>query len=80
MIDVNFSAFWRPRGTSPRPIPLVVTGGIVLFDEYALPEWPGESKAVDEYFKGCPPRMEKVGWASWPGAWFVKSEAAPQLT
>ncbi len=29
----------------------MVPGGIIVFDEYAFPEWPGESKAVDEFIK-----------------------------
>lgn len=50
----------------------VVTGGIVLFDEFAIREWAGESKAVDEFFGGKAPKMEKFGWLSTPGGWFVK--------
>lgn len=30
--------------------PKVVTGGVVIFDEYGLMPWEGESNAVDEYF------------------------------
>lgn len=29
--------------------PLVVSGGVILFDEYNEERWPGASKAVDEY-------------------------------
>lgn len=29
-------------------IPLVVSGGIILFDEYNEPNWPGATRAVDE--------------------------------
>ena len=29
----------------------MVPGGIIIFDEYAFPEWPGESKAVDAFIK-----------------------------
>jgi hypothetical protein len=29
----------------------IVPGGIVLFDEYNTPEWPGATKAIDEFFK-----------------------------
>jgi hypothetical protein len=54
--------------------PRVVTGGIVLLDEYGIAEWPGESKAVEEYFGGKPPRIQKLGWNSAPGGWFVKGE------
>ncbi|NNG03462.1 MAG: macrocin-O-methyltransferase [Inquilinus sp.] len=52
--------------------PRLVTGGIVLLDEYGLAEWPGESRAVEEYFDGHPPRIEKLGWLTAPGGWFVK--------
>lgn len=31
--------------------PQVVAGGLVIFDEYNRPNWPGAKKAVDEYFK-----------------------------
>jgi hypothetical protein len=50
----------------------VVTGGIVLFDEFGIREWAGESKAVDEFFEGRAPKMQKFGWLSTPGGWFVK--------
>lgn len=52
--------------------PQVVTGGIVLLDEYGMREWPGESQALDEYFEGNPPEIRKFGWLTAPGGWFVK--------
>lgn len=52
--------------------PLVVTGGIVLFDEYAYRDFPGETKAVDEYFNGNPPKMKKYPFTSTPGGYFIK--------
>lgn len=39
--------------------PKVVKGGVVLFDEYASPKWPGARKAIDEYFKNTPERLQK---------------------
>ena len=30
--------------------PRVVSQGIVLFDEYQSPKWPGATKAIDEFF------------------------------
>ncbi len=33
-------------------VPLVVSGGIVLFDEYNEEKWPGATKAVDDFLKG----------------------------
>lgn len=34
--------------------PKVAEGGIVLFDEYGKPPWPGAKRAVDEYFAAFP--------------------------
>ena len=53
--------------------PHVVTGGIVLLDEFAFSEFPGESKAVDTYFEGRAPKIQKFGWTATPGGWFVKT-------
>lgn len=52
--------------------PLVVKGGLVVFDEYGLMDWPGESRAVEEYFGADLPRIEKFPFASLPGGFFVK--------
>ena len=53
--------------------PLVVPGGIVIFDEYGILEWSGESKAVEEYFKDKPAVLKKFEWNNVPGAYLVKS-------
>ena len=52
--------------------PLVVPGGIVAFDEYGIPPWEGESRAVDEFFKGKKIKLQRFDWASNPGAYIVK--------
>lgn len=39
--------------------PKVVPGGVVLFDEYASPKWPGARKAIDEYFQDTPYGLQK---------------------
>jgi O-methyltransferase len=39
----------------------VVEGGLVLFDEYNRPNWPGATKAVDEFFAGTKYRVEHDG-------------------
>lgn len=51
--------------------PLVSPGGIVAFDEYALPGY-GESNAVDEYFRGMPIKLKSFPWANTPTAYLVK--------
>ncbi|MEE2707156.1 MAG: TylF/MycF/NovP-related O-methyltransferase [Planctomycetota bacterium] len=52
--------------------PRVVRGGLVVFDEYGLTEWAGESHAVEEYFEGNVPRIQKFPFSSLPGGFFVK--------
>lgn len=52
--------------------PRILPGGILLLDEVAIREWPGEMLAVEAYFKGDLPRIEKFGWASAPGGWIRK--------
>jgi hypothetical protein len=51
---------------------LVPKGGIVAFDEYAKPAWPGESLAVDEFFYDKSERIRKFTWTSSPGGYVVK--------
>jgi len=51
--------------------PLVVPGGIVLFDEYGIRPWEGESKAVDEYFEGKI-KLKRFDWTPNPGAYTIK--------
>jgi cephalosporin hydroxylase len=52
--------------------PCVVKGGLVVIDEYGTNSWPGESKAVEEYFGDKLPRLQKFNYQSLPGAFFIK--------
>jgi|SRR5688572_20887930 len=52
--------------------PLVVKGGLVVFDEFGLIDWPGESRAAEEYFGSRMPMIQKFPFASLPGGFFVK--------
>jgi len=52
--------------------PLVVSGGVVLFDEYAIRPWEGESQAVDEFFKGQNIRIHRFDWTPNPGGYIIK--------
>jgi len=52
--------------------PLVVPGGIVLLDEYAMDGFPGESQAFDDYFAANRPILKKFPYISTPGGYFVK--------
>lgn len=53
-------------------VPLMVRGGIIVLDEYAVDTFGGESKAVDEYFQqkfGKRPPIQKFLWHSNPSAY-----------
>ena len=52
--------------------PKVVPGGVVLLDEYAFEQFPGESAAVEEYFGDQMPVVRKFPFYSNPGGYFVK--------
>jgi len=54
--------------------PLVVPGGVVLFDEYGIPPWEGESKAVDEFFAGTNVKIQRLDWCPNPGGYIVKEQ------
>jgi hypothetical protein len=51
----------------------VTRGGVVIFDEYAIADWPGETAAVDEFLTDKPElRLRTFSWTNVPGAYLVK--------
>jgi len=55
--------------------PLVVPGGLVVLDEYAHKDWPGESKALEDYFEKMGlqfPDLRTFGWVGTPTTYFFK--------
>ncbi|MFA5903086.1 MAG: TylF/MycF/NovP-related O-methyltransferase [Desulfobacula sp.] len=53
-------------------VPLMVPGGIIISDEYAVDTFGGETKAVDEFFLkhfGHRPILKKFTWHSNPSAY-----------
>ncbi len=53
--------------------PLVVSGGIIIFDEYGIHDWPGETAAVDEFLADKPGlRLHTFDWTNTPAAWLIK--------
>lgn len=54
---------------------LVVPGGVVVFDEYALPPWGGETKALESFLKdrgihGL--HLKKFPWSLTPNGYLIK--------
>lgn len=53
--------------------PRISKGGVVLFDEYAIKDWPGETRAVDEFLVNKPEQTIKTfNWTNAPAAYLVK--------
>lgn len=53
--------------------PRLSRGGVMLFDEYSIHEWPGETKAVDEFFADKPGvRVQTLPWTNAPAGYVVK--------
>jgi hypothetical protein len=52
--------------------PRVVKGGVVIFDDYGIRPWEGESTAVDEYFADKNVTLRRLDWAMSPSAYVVK--------
>lgn len=53
--------------------PVVTKGGVVIFDEYALADWSGETKAVDEFFQDKSIKLQNFAFNNTPGAYVIKS-------
>lgn len=52
--------------------PRLSKGGVFLFDEYAQKDWPGETKAVDEFFADKDVRVKKLQWNNVPQGYIIK--------
>lgn len=55
--------------------PRVVTGGVVLFDDYGIRPWEGETTAADEYFQNKNAVLRRLDWAMSPSAYIIKGSS-----
>lgn len=53
--------------------PVICRGGVLIFDEYAIKDWPGETRAVDEFLEQHPGlRLHTFDWTNAPAAYLIK--------
>jgi len=74
-LRLNFIHFdcdlYKPTKTGLELLwPLLVKGGVMVFDEYGIRPWGGESKAVDEFFKDR--LIQRFTWTPNPGGYVFK--------
>lgn len=65
---------YRPTKTALEALwPRVSRGGVIIFDEYSIASWPGESQAVDEFFKDISSfRIRTFPWTNSPAGYYIK--------
>ena len=78
LLDLDFVLYDPTKAALEALYPLIVPGGVVALDEYAL-KGMGESDAVDEFFDGTPPEMHSFPWALSPTAYFTKGEQVSEV-
>ena len=53
--------------------PILSRGGVMIFDEYSIPEWPGETKAVDDFFiDKAEVKIKTLPWTNAPAGYLIK--------
>lgn len=53
--------------------PLIVRGGVMIFDDYGIPDWSGETKAVDQFLEKNPKlKINTSSISNVTGAWIIK--------
>lgn len=74
LLHLDADLYEPTRAALEHLFPLVVNGGVVVFDEYGLIPWQGESTAADEYFDriGYKPKWRRFAWSTQPQGYFIK--------
>jgi hypothetical protein len=57
--------------------PRMSPGGVILFDEYNDPPWPGCNKAVNNFLAGKPEQLESIAKDNWVKYYFSKRATEP---
>lgn len=78
LLNLDFVLYDPTLAAMKELYPRVLPGGMVVLDEYAVPD-KGESDAVDEVLAGQQIELMNFSWAKSPTAYFVKSEMGGSL-
>lgn len=72
LVNLDFDIYEPTLAALESLYDIVVPNGVIVFDEYAVHQWDGESRAVDEYFKGKQVVLQSFPWAFSPTAYMIK--------
>lgn len=73
LVHFDCDLYAPTRGALEALWPRVSRGGVLLFDEYGIPDWPGETRAVDEFLATQPGlRLRTLAWTNAPAAYLIK--------
>lgn len=74
LLHIDVDMYEATKVTLEHLFPLVVPGGLVVFDEYGMIPWAGETEAADEYFKkvNYKPKYKKFHFSQNPHGYFIK--------
>jgi len=71
LINLDFDIYEPTRVALETLYPLLMPGGVVVFDEYAVHRWE-ESNAADDFFKDKKIILRTFPWAFSPTAYIIK--------
>jgi len=71
LLHLDFDVYEPTRVALEELYPLVVPGGIVVFDQYGSAQW-GETEAVDEFVQPRGLKLQRLPWGTGPKAFLVK--------
>lgn len=72
LVNLDFDIYEPTLAALENLYPIVIPGGVIAFDEYAVHQW-GEAKAVDEFFTGKNATLKAFPWGFSPTAYMVKT-------
>jgi 3-O-methyltransferase len=68
---LDMDVFKPTQAVLERILEVMVPNGLIIFDEYGQPEWPGETQAVDNFIRQHSLSLESIPWAFAPSAFCV---------
>jgi len=71
LLNLDADLYAPTKAALTHLMPRMSPGGIVIFDDYDVPDFPGEARAVQEYFGAQMPHLRRFTWYNNPSAYFI---------